>query len=180
MSANNKELKTAIIWGAAIFAAYKFVLEPVLEGLNLKDTKEEEQANKTTQEYGGASGKTVDKNPWNPNFYRLMKNELKQGQSIQLLTVSQMNSMALTIWDAKGSLFSSLPFWDDNEAAVYGVMRKITSQTQLSQFAERFQLNYDRDLYEYLSSFLNAAELGTVNTIVKGYKKGIIINNKLT
>ncbi len=179
MSQNNDSTQKLLITGALIWGGYQFVLKPILEGLNVVDTTEETAAKKTNETYGAGGGKTIEQNPWNPNYVQLVI-KANGGKQIQLFTVANLNSMVQTIWDAKGSLFSSLPFGDDNENAVYGVMRKIISKTQLSQFAGHFQKLKDRDLYEYLNSFMNSDEMGIVNNIVKGYKQGIIVNGKLS
>ena len=176
---NNDQTQKIFIGIAGAFLGYQFIIKPILEKLNLKDTAAEVEDKKTTENYGGGGGKTIESNPWNPNFIKILSQSLKQGQQLLLLKVATLNSLALTIYDAKASFNSSLPFFQDNEEAVYGALRQITAQTQLSQLATVFNQKYERDLYEYIKGFMNTEEIATVANIVKGYKKGIITNGKL-
>lgn len=171
MKSDAKTTNLLLIGGGALLG-YKFLLVPLLESLNLKDTKEEADAAKTTSEYGGGSGKPIDQNPWSPKYVNLVISQLKSGQSAALLNVATLNKFAKQIYDAK-------TFYNDDEEAVYGVLRQLSSNTQLSQFAGHFQTNFKKDLYEYIRSMFNAAELAIVTNIVKGYKKGVIQNGKL-
>jgi hypothetical protein len=155
------------------FLGYKFLLVPLLESLNLMDTKEEREAEQTTSEYGGGSGKPIDQNPWSPKYITYVLTQLRTGQSAALLTVAGLNKYAKQIYDAK-------TWYNDDEEAVYGALRQLSSNTQLSQLAGHFQTNFKKDLYEYIRSMFNDAELAVVTNIVKGYKKGIIQNGKLS
>lgn len=170
---SNQQTTNILLIGAGAFIGYKFVLVPLLEALNLKDTAAEKAAAEAAAKYGGNSGLPVDQNPWSPKYVNLIISQLKKGQSAALLTVAQLNKLSNAIRDAKSMV-------NDDEEAVYGALRSITSNTQLSQLAGHFNSRWSKDLYEYIAGIFNDAELNKVINIVKGYKKGIIQSGKIT
>lgn len=64
-----------------------------------------------------------------------------------------------TIWDAKGF------FWDDEETAI--TVFKNKTKRQIAQIREVFESTYNRNLEEYLWSFMNDEEYGQVQDIIK-------------
>jgi len=175
---SNDKLVANLALGAL---AYFAVVEPLLESVNLKDTAQERADDISVEKGGGGGSKPAEQNPWSPQYVKnLIDQSSSGGYSTKLLTVSALNKFANDLYDAKGSLFSSKPFFNDDEELVYAVMRSIVSKSQLSQLAGHFISMYRQDLWEYLRSFLNNEELAKVTNIVLSMKTGKIKNGVLS
>lgn len=175
--ANDKLIANLALGALGYFA----VVEPLLESVNLKKTSEERADDISVEKGGGGGAKPADQNPWSPQYVKnLIDQSSTGGYSTKLLTVSALNKFASDLYDAKGSLFSSKPFWNDDEELVYAVMRSLSSKSQLSQLAGHFISTYRQDLWEYLRSFLNNEELAKVTNIVLSMKTGKIKNGVLS
>ena len=95
-------------------------------------------------------------NVFSPNYY-------KGKSGAPLITVAKAFELAKIIYDAKG-------YFNDDEAAVYGVFQQLSYKTQVSFFAEKFFDKYKVSLLGYLQSFLNETEMATVAAIVNKLK----------
>lgn len=171
MTDKNKDMLKLGAIGLGLILGYSKVIVPILEALNLKQTPEEKSEEDSINK-GGATGKPLSQNPWSRQYINILSSSAPKGARILLLTSSGLKSLGKTIYDAK-------TFYNDDEPAVYGAFRSITSHSQLSQLAGYFYTTYKADLYAYLKSFLNTSELATVTDIVNGMKKGYIINGKV-
>lgn len=149
---------------AAIWAGWKFVVSPILEGLNLKDT-EEEAASKILQEK--VENYTPDKNYWSPRFYQIPPS----GYVSMILTYQSANGLAKSLNDASG-------IFNDNESQIYAVFRQCKYKTQVSYLAYYFNRLYNKDLYNWLKNdVLNEEELQVIlkmtEQLPNGYKNNV-------
>jgi len=106
---------------------------------------------------------------FNPNYrislIRAYKAKYKKDFDINKqhgqLGYKDYSDIAKNIYDSKG-------VFKDNNNKLYGQIRKLQTQFQLSEVAGLFgKKPYNRDLMEYLKSFLNDEELQVVLQIVK-------------
>jgi len=95
-------------------------------------------------------------NVFSPNYY-------KQFGNAHLLTVASARGLNKIIFDAKG-------YFNDDEAAVYGVFGQLTYKTQVSFLADQFFLVYKQSLYGFLQNMFNDKELAQVAIIVNKLK----------
>lgn len=95
-------------------------------------------------------------NVFSPNYY-------KGKSGAPLITVAKAFELGKIIYDAKG-------YFNDDEAAVYGVFQQLSYKTQVSFLAEKFFDKYKVSLLGYLQSFLNETEMATVAAIVNKLK----------
>lgn len=95
-------------------------------------------------------------NVFSPNYY-------KGKSGAPLITVAKAFELGKIIYDAKG-------YFNDDEAAVYGVFQQLSYKTQVSFFAEKFFDKYKVSLLGYLQSFLNETEMANVAAIVNKLK----------
>lgn len=72
-----------------------------------------------------------------------------------------LQGIAKQIWNSKG-------IFNDNETQLFDAFQKARNQAQISYIAGVFQRDYKRDLFSFLQSFLNDAELSKVYQIIKG------------
>ncbi len=91
-------------------------------------------------------------NVFSPNYYKNKPGAL-------LITVAKAFELSKIIYDAKG-------YFNDDEAAVYGVFQSLKAKTQVSFLAEKFFDKYQVSLWGYLQNMMNEKELGTVANIV--------------
>lgn len=153
-----KDYRPLLYIGGA-FAAYVFVLKPLLETLGLKDTAEEKAADRLKSETENAS---ASQDYWRPGYFQ-------QGQgkyTVALLTQSRTDALIKKLWDAKGA-------FNDDEEAIYAVFRELKAKTQVSWLAYNFNRQKSKDLYTWLrDSVLNKEELNTVLTITNKLPTG--------
>ena len=76
-----------------------------------------------------------------------------------LLTQAGAAAYVDTLWDATGYL-------NDDEEQIYGVFRAMKTKSQVAALAKRFNQLKNKDLYGYLSDYLNEAELLKVKGII--------------
>jgi len=124
---------TPIVLLGVILIGKKTLLDPLLETLHLKDSKD----TKTVD----ASSKNLW---WSANYFKT--------HGGALYTQSVIHKIAETIYDAKGHIY-------DDEVAAVGAIRNIATKTQISQLAETFNTMYQKDLFDYLNSFLSQAQM---------------------
>jgi hypothetical protein len=133
---------------------YLGVLNPLLKKLGFKKSDEEKANDEAAIKIPG----------WDPNFYR----SAPSGSLI--LTSAAAENFAKTLYNAFG-------FWNDDEEAVYGVIKSLKTQSQLSFLAAKFFEKYQKDLYEYLRGAqhswhrLEEEELAYVNKLVAAMPK---------
>jgi hypothetical protein len=72
-----------------------------------------------------------------------------------------LQGIAKQIWNSKG-------LFNDNEEQLFDAFQKARNQAQISYIAGVFQRDYKRDLFSFLQSFLNEAEISKVYNIIKG------------
>lgn len=142
------------------------MVSPTLESLNLKDTKEETQQQKTIDQVENAAG---NKDYWSPNFWKLPSGQfpINNVNSVHLLKSADLDKYGKTLWYATGNI-------NDDEEAIYGVFRQIQYKSQISFLAYYFFNKYRKDLYQYLKSYLNNSELNTLLTITNKKPWGLI------
>ena len=120
-----------------LFIVYKF-----LQKIHLIPTQEDE----TARELG-------NKNFWSPSFYI---DAAKQGKKPVILTQGSARRLSDEIWDSKG-------VFNDDEDAVYGVFRQLKNRAQISFLSEYFFRYKNRDLYEFLNTFMSNEELAKLS-----------------
>jgi hypothetical protein len=154
-----------------LFIVKGSVLDPLLELLGLKDSKDEKQKQEENK-------KAADLNWWNPNYWRTAY----PGKSVHILTQADAEKFAYQIYHAHVTDFG-LPNFNDDEDAVYSVFRSLKYDTQLSRLAEVFAAKYGKDLLSFLyvydtgitsGGFLNETEFNIVASIVKKYNSGVV------
>lgn len=149
-----------IVYVAVGTIGYFLVIKPLLESLNLMDTREEKDAEKlkTNTEKSGFKS-----DYWNPNF-----TASKPGYKVMLLTESSVRSLVEKLWNASGA-------FNDDEEAIYAVFRQLRYKTQVSYLALWFNRIKKKDLYTWLrDSVLNQDELNTVLTITSKLPEGFV------
>ncbi len=164
---------------------YEFVLKPILETLQIKDTDKEiadaKYEAELAEKYGGSGNKPISDNPWNPNYVQYLIKYGEPGTFIKLFKVADLAALDKKIYGASGG-----SFFGDKEQQLFGALRTIETKSGLSQLAGYFETEHNQDLYEFIVDMLNdpwdpSSELRTVHEIVSGYKTGIIDKNgKLT
>lgn len=155
-----KQVNPLVLYTAIGFAGYFLVIKPLLESLNLMDTKDEKDAERlrtSTEKTGFKS------DYWNPNY-----TGSKPGYKVMLLTESSVRSLVEKLWNASGA-------FNDDEEAIYAVFRQLRYKTQVSYLALWFNRIKKKDLYTWLrDSVLNQDELNTVLTITNKLPEGFV------
>lgn len=98
---------------------------------------------------------------WTADFYR---NAAKKGYEPLILTASRSRQLVNDLWDAKG-------VFNDNEEAVYGIFRSLSTKSQVSFLSERFYNIKGKDLIQWLNGFLSTEELAKIYNIVQKLPK---------
>lgn len=140
---------------AAGVGIVKFVVFPLLEGLNLKKTEEEE---KKTEDKEVQNKEGI----WTPNYYKAVI----PGYDRQLYTYSASMNIAKKIYNAWGGVLN------DKEEQVYAAFRSIPNKIVLSQVVERYAELTGEDLLEDLEARMSDTEVGNVLDIVSRYPSG--------
>lgn len=76
-----------------------------------------------------------------------------------LLTQAGAAAYVDDLWDATG-------YFNDDEEKIYGVFRAMRTKSQVAALAKRFNQLKSKDLYSYLSEYLNESELLKVKGII--------------
>lgn len=76
-----------------------------------------------------------------------------------LLTQAGAAAYVDDLWDATG-------FFNDDEDKIFGVFRAMKTKSQVAALAKRFNQLKSKDLYSYLSEYLNESELLKVKGII--------------
>jgi hypothetical protein len=141
---------------------YQIALKPLLESLNIKDTKEEADLKKLKQE---TENLPVSQDYWRPSYYK----QIVGGLKATIFTVASADKLAKQIKDAQG-------FFNDNEEQIFAAFRFCKYKTQVSFLSERFAILYKQDLYTWLrDSVLSKSELSTVLNITSKLPTGFNI-----
>lgn len=156
IDAQTKKIGLYLIGG---YAAYKLILAPILEALNIKDTKAEVEAEKLKTNTENA---TLIKDYWRPAFWL----SRPAGYKAYILTAEQSKNLVDALASAKGT-------FNDDEEKIYAVFRGLKYQSQVSYLAQRFSELKQKDLYTWLrDSVLNEKELNTVLQITSKLPTG--------
>jgi len=134
--------------GGIAFAGYK-----ILQKLGLLPTAVEIREKRSVQTSEGA---TQSANPFSIN--------MRLPSGAWLLKAKDAAKLADSIYRAHS-------WYNDNEEAIYGVFRKLQTQSQVSSLSKAFQAKYKEDLYYWLKNILSAGELATVLKIVNAKPK---------
>ena len=92
------------------------------------------------------------KDYFSPNYLAQL---LKQGGKTMLLTTPGADYIATEIYKSKG-------IFNDDEGKLYSAIKSFRYKSQVSQVAKVFAAKYQKDLAQYLQTFLNANELNNV------------------
>lgn len=148
-----------LLYTLVAFGGYFLVVKPLLESLNIMDTKEEKDAEKLRQSTEQSGYKS---DYWNPNY------TVRKGYKAYLLTESSARALVDKLWNASGA-------FNDDEEAIYSVFRTLKYKTQVSFLAFWFNKLKKKDLYTWLrDSVLNQNELNTVLTITSKLPEGFV------
>lgn len=142
---NNWIIPALYVGGA--FVGWKFVLSPLLETLNLKDTKKEAEGKKAIEETEKAP---LNIDFWRPGFY--IQQYPKGTNSVILKTQATVKYIATEIYTAMKN--DTWPFGASGRSRVYTAFRLLNSKAQISQLSQYFQAVYKQDLYNELKRYL--------------------------
>lgn len=151
-----------LLYSVGGLAAYNFILKPILEGLNLKDTAEEKAKEKLQTE---TENLPVNSDYWKPSYYK----QVLGGKRSMIFTQASADNLCKRLMGAQGT-------FNDNETVIYGVFRQCNYKSQVSFLAERFFILYRKDLYTWLKEdVLNQTELNIVLNITSKLPTGFIV-----
>ena len=149
-----------------IVGAYFLILKPILEKLGIKNTPEEDEAEKR-----GQQAQISPESAFSPTFYKTVKGAplIKMAQAQQLASILNKS--------VSGSLLG------DDIGAIYNVFRRLQYKTQVSWLAKVYGDIYKRELINdlkngakdaaFLWNFragLNDQEMDVIYNIVKNLK----------
>lgn len=158
-----KNVKAGQVFNIALIIIILFGLWKVLRMFGIFKSASEQREEKQSEQLGTIPA--IDQKYFTSNT---IVNKLKkkypnltgaQITAIQIPNLKLMPTFANQIWDAKG-------IFKDEEDAVFGVFRKLKSKMEVSFFADYFYSQKKRDLYGFLTTFLNAKELATLYRII--------------
>lgn len=163
----NEEDKSLLFKATLVLVGYTLVkndvLNPLLEFLGLKDTKEEKAASEAEQ-------KLVTEGIWSATLWK----SPPQKHAYKILTAAFADKYAQTIWNAKGGFYG---FGNDDENAVFGVFEALSYQTQVSFLSWTFYNKYNTSLYNYIEpkdGFLSTDEFNKVVATITRLPFGLI------
>lgn len=130
-------------WINKTFGGIQNFLSGISSDLGLSDSPEVAAQKKAIADAKNASNNT--NSPWSPLFY-------KGNAGAKIYTQAAGNDFAEKIWDSVGIFTSDI---DD----VIGVIHQMSAQSQLSYVADRFYINYGKDLLTWLT--LQYTKFGT-------------------
>lgn len=146
MPTKNKIDPNVIIKGVATLAGIYLVYK-VMQKIGVLPTAESTAAAQNLQQLESA-------NYWD---YNKFLSTLPAGAA--LLTMSGAAAYVDDLWNATG-------YFNDDEQKIYGVFRAMKTQSQVAALAKRFNQLKAKDLYGYLSEYLNESELLKVKAII--------------
>jgi len=136
-----------ILIKAGVSLAGLFIVYKILQKTGVLPSKESNQAAQNLQALESS-------NYWN---YTEFLNSAPPGTL--LLTQSGAAAYVDTLWDATG-------WFNDNEEEIYGVFRRMKTQSQIAALAKRFNEMKAQDLFLYLKNYLNEEELLTIKSLI--------------
>jgi len=83
-------------------------------------------------------------------------------------------NQATTAANIAKRIFESKGVFNDNEAMLYGALNQLTYKTQISIVAYYFLKAYNKDLAQFLSTFLNAGEMAALYSKFDKLPTGIV------
>lgn len=104
------------------------------EALNLKDTAQEKEASKKI-EVAKAKANTTS-SPWSPTYYK--------ERNCNIMTRASADAICKTIWDSVG-------VFTDTPSQGFSGIKQCKTACQLSFVCQVFYLNYQRDLFNWLT-----------------------------
>jgi len=157
----NENIKTGALI-AGIYIGYQYILKPLLETLNLKESAEEKRAKEVQQSQ-------LKEGIWTPQYVDKLLANIPKGYVLKILTYSDSKKLAENINDAFGGILN------DNESQIYAQFRALSYWSQLSQVVKRYRELYNEDLLGELQSRLSDSEMiviyDIVNRLTPGYVK---------
>jgi len=157
----NNNIDPKLLMYGAIGAAVLLFSKKITDYFFKKSGAEIEQENRDEghiKELSDALKEMQKEDYFNPTYFRNVP-------GAKILTVQSGDLLANKIHEAKG-------FFNDDEAAVYGVFQALTFRTQVSFIAWRFYTLYNKSLIGYLQeNFLNEQEIANVAILCNRLKK---------
>lgn len=134
-----------------VVAGYFVVIKPLFEYLGFKESKEDKEAEENIQNFKG----------WDPNYYqKISADKIKT----TYITSAGAEKVAKDIEDAWGT-------FNDSEEQVYGALRLLKNQVQLSQVAHKYWLLFKVDLGREIKARLSDDEFSEVVKIITKFPK---------
>lgn len=158
---------------AAAYLGWRYAIAPLLEGLNLKDTAADREAEKVIQKTESAPPQL---DYWSPTFHARRGANIPVKDVVKIMLPSAYGPylrIADQIWDATG-------FFNDVESQIYAAFRLLRYKTEVSYVASIFQSKYKRDLYQFLKAYLNKDEMATLLQITDKLPYGWVLKNGKT
>lgn len=121
------------------------LIEQPFESAGLMDTKEEKKSKADAVDAVKELEKSKS-NPFNPSYYA---NLAKQGISIKMINQPDADKICKQIKDSIGTFI-------DSPDETFAAIKKLTSKTQVSIVAMRFDELYNTDLLEFLNIHLDS------------------------
>jgi len=132
-----------------VAVGYFVIVKPLFEFLGLKSSKDDKEAADNIENFKG----------WNPLYFQEVSDAKKKTTYI---TTAGADKVAKQIFDA-------FNWYNDNEEQIYGTLRLLKNQVQLSQVCYRYSLIYKVDLGREIQSRLSDSEFTQVVNIVKKF-----------
>lgn len=129
-----------------VIGGYFIVVKPLLEYLGLKSDKGDKETEDNIQNFKG----------WDPNYYLQVS---KAGTNTTYITSAGAEKVAKLIYDA-------FNWYNDKEEQIYGALRLVKNQVQLSQISNKYWLLYKVDLARELNTRLSDDEFYEIVKIV--------------
>lgn len=133
-----------LVAGNSIIKRITGAIRAPFEGLDILDTKEEQEQKKKAQEAVSKQEEAGNNSPFSPNYY---KNLQKKG-GIWLLTNANATDTAKMI-------YSSIGFLTDKPEQTLAAFKRCRYRTQVSQVAEIFANRYGVDLLSFINTKLD-------------------------
>ena len=126
----------------------------IMEKLGLSKSAEDKAKDKAN---ATKAQKLADNDYWD---YTGFMSRVPQGQSVRLLTNDSADKIAQKINDAYHYL------WANNYPEIDNAFRSLNTQSQVVSVSYAFNRLYGKDLYEWLKSFMNDAQMAAIEDIL--------------
>ena len=134
-----------------VVAGYFIIVKPLFEFFGLKESKDDKEAEANLQNFKG----------WDPNYYLAVS---KAGTKTTYIKSADAEKIAKDIEDSWGVV-------NDSEEQIYGALRLLKNQVQLSQVAMKYWLLFKVDLARELKARLSDSEFTEIVKIVNKFPK---------